>query len=63
MAKELFALPDSIFYSHIEESLKAGAGYMLTSGYPAKEVENQKRIMTLTLVTSRMKYLEAQSNN
>lgn len=60
--KQVFELPEPIFMYSINKALKANAGLMLAKGIPFQEVEKEKTILILTLITSRMKYLESISN-
>jgi hypothetical protein len=48
---------------YTNQALKAGAGLMLAKGCTFEQVEEVKRIMTLTLITSRKKYLEEKSKS
>ena len=56
--KKIFSLPDQAFYSFVNDSSKYTAGRMIASGMSYEKAEEQKTKWVLTLVTSRMKYLE-----
>ena len=61
--KKIFELPEPLFMTALNDSFKANAGMMLASGLPFQEVENQKNLMIVTIVTSRKKYLEEKQKN
>ena len=58
--KKLFSVSNEEFLACLHNMYSMNAGYMLTRGYSLKEVEDAQKIVTLTLYTSRMKYLQNQ---
>lgn len=56
--KNLFYLPDQLFFEIIRDTVKVMCGRALADGKSVKDVKEIEKIFTLTLVTSRKKYLE-----
>ena len=55
--KEIFMMPDPLFYSLINDSTKSATGLLIASGVPFETADEERKKMALTLITSRMKFL------
>ncbi len=56
--KELFQLPDEIFYKFVLDNLKARAGMLLTLGYNISDIETQMKTAAVSLKIAREKCLK-----
>lgn len=59
--KQLYLLPENMFYSIILDSLKSRAGIMLVSGYSKEFVDNNLKETAVTIKISRELYLNKHS--
>ncbi len=56
--KDLFLTSDEEFLACLHKMFKMNAGIMLTEGYSFNDAKKSQEIITLTLYTSRIKYLQ-----
>lgn len=61
LVKQLFLLPESIFYTTLHDSYATSVGLMIASGLSVKQAEEIQNIKIMSLITARIKFIELNS--